>query len=192
MRRRTRTEAKYGHPGPEDSGRPIGRRARRSSTFSILNRPFQQDENADKVLGDVAGYRFSEQDKLVDKAIKPQIRFVAGATSSNWPMNSYDRRIIHNALKDDPEIETASVEVDGTHDKASSFVQRAKSLKDIYKSVPLKWNQPNTTFSARHQGTHQMSDPERLRHPCPVPPPCKPFPDAARHRPAHRGGIRHD
>ena len=41
------------------------------------------------------------------------------------PMNSYDRRIIHNALKDDPEIETHSVEVDGTHDKA--IILRPKS-----------------------------------------------------------------
>ena len=57
---------------PEDSGRLIGRKGQTLFDLQyILNRIlFQQDENADKVLVDVAGYRFSEQDKLVDKAIK--------------------------------------------------------------------------------------------------------------------------
>src|SRR6266566_593518 len=34
------------------------------------------------------------------------------------PMNAFDRRIIHNALKDDPGVETHSVEVEGTNKKA--------------------------------------------------------------------------
>jgi molybdate transport system ATP-binding protein/molybdate/tungstate transport system ATP-binding protein len=34
------------------------------------------------------------------------------------PLSAFDRRIIHNALKDDPSIETHSVEVDGTDKKA--------------------------------------------------------------------------
>jgi len=33
-------------------------------------------------------------------------------------MNAFDRRIVHNALKDDPGVETHSVEVDGTTKKA--------------------------------------------------------------------------
>ena len=32
-------------------------------------------------------------------------------------MNAYDRRIIHQALKDDPDVETHSVEVDGSEKK---------------------------------------------------------------------------
>ena len=78
------------------------------------------------MLVDVAGYRFSEQDKLVDKAIKAagQVRRWGDIVELE-PMNSYDRRIIHNALKDDPDIETHSVEVDGTLDKA--IILRPKS-----------------------------------------------------------------
>jgi predicted RNA-binding protein Jag len=34
------------------------------------------------------------------------------------PMNAFDRRVIHNALKDDPSVETHSVEVEGTTKKA--------------------------------------------------------------------------
>jgi predicted RNA-binding protein Jag len=33
------------------------------------------------------------------------------------PLSAFDRRIIHNALKDDPGIETQSVEVEGTNKK---------------------------------------------------------------------------
>ena len=76
-------------------------------------------ENAEKVQIDVAGYRFDEQDKLADKAKKAaeQVRRWGDIVELE-PMNSYDRRIIHNTLKDDPDIETQSVEVDGTLDKA--------------------------------------------------------------------------
>ena len=34
------------------------------------------------------------------------------------PLSAFDRRIIHQALKDDPGIETHSVEVEGTDKKA--------------------------------------------------------------------------
>jgi predicted RNA-binding protein Jag len=33
-------------------------------------------------------------------------------------MGSYDRRIVHHALRDDPDVETHSVEVDGSEKKA--------------------------------------------------------------------------
>jgi len=33
-------------------------------------------------------------------------------------LNAFDRRIVHNALKDDPAVETHSIEVEGTDLKA--------------------------------------------------------------------------
>jgi len=33
-------------------------------------------------------------------------------------MNAFDRRIVHSTLKDDPGVETHSVEVEGTSKKA--------------------------------------------------------------------------
>jgi predicted RNA-binding protein Jag len=34
------------------------------------------------------------------------------------PMSAFDRRVVHQAIKDDPDVETHSVEVDGTDKKA--------------------------------------------------------------------------
>ena len=106
---------------PDDSGRLIGRKGQTLFDLQyILNRLlFQNDENSEKVQIDVEGYRFDEQDKLAEKAKEAaeQVRRWGDIVELE-PMNSYDRRIIHNALKDDPDIETQSVEVDGTHDKA--------------------------------------------------------------------------
>ena len=106
---------------PDDSGRLIGRKGQTLFDLQyILNRMlFQNNENAEKVQIDVGGYRFDEEDKLAEKARKAaeQVRRWGDIVELE-PMNSYDRRIIHNTLKDDPDIETHSVEVDGTHDKA--------------------------------------------------------------------------
>jgi spoIIIJ-associated protein len=106
---------------PVDSGRLIGRNGQTLLDLQyLLNRIlFQNDKEAAKVQLDVAGYRFSEDDKLVDQAKKAaeQVRRWGDIVELE-PMNSYNRRIIHNTLKDDPDIETQSVEVDGTHDKA--------------------------------------------------------------------------
>ena len=106
---------------PDDSGRLIGRKGQTLFDLQyILNRLlFQNDENSEKVQIDVGGYRFDEQDKLAEKAKEAaeQVRRW-GDIIELEPMNSYDRRIIHNTLKDDPDIETQSVDVDGTHDKA--------------------------------------------------------------------------
>ena len=85
---------------PDDSGRLIGRKGQTLFDLQyILNRLlFQKDENAEKVQIDVAGYRFDEQDKLADKAKKAaeQVRRWGDIVELE-PMNSYDRRIIHNA-----------------------------------------------------------------------------------------------
>ena len=105
----------------DDSERLTGRKGQTLLDLQyILNRMlFQHNENAEKVQLDVAGYRFSEDDKLADKAKKAaeQVRRWGDIVELE-PMNSYARRIIHTTLKDDPDIETQSVEVDGTDDKA--------------------------------------------------------------------------
>jgi len=56
----------------DDSERLIGRKGQTLLDLQyILNRMlFQHNENAEKVQLDVGGYRFSEDDKLVDKAKK--------------------------------------------------------------------------------------------------------------------------
>ena len=105
----------------EDSGRLIGRQGQTLSDLQyITNRLlFQQDPTVPKVTVDVSGYRAQARDALVKKAKE------AAEKVRRWgdivelePMSSFDRRIVHHALKDDPDIETHSVEVEGTDRKA--------------------------------------------------------------------------
>jgi len=105
----------------EDSGRLIGRQGQTLSDLQyITNRLiFQQDASAPKIMVDVSGYRAQAREALVRKAKE------AAEKARRWgdvvelePLSAFDRRIIHQALKDDPSIETHSVEVDGTDKKA--------------------------------------------------------------------------
>ncbi len=105
----------------DDSGRLIGRQGQTLSDLQyLLNRMiFQQDTTAPKVMVDVCGYRSQARDALVRKA-KDAAEKVRrwGDVVELEPMNAFDRRIVHNVLKDDPGVETHSVEVDGTDKKA--------------------------------------------------------------------------
>jgi spoIIIJ-associated protein len=104
-----------------DSGRLIGRQGQTLSDLQyLLNRIlFQQDPTSPKVTVDVGGYRSQARDALVKKA-KDAAEKVRrwGDVVELEPLNAFDRRIIHNALKDDPSVETHSVEVEGTDKKA--------------------------------------------------------------------------
>jgi spoIIIJ-associated protein len=72
-----------------------------------------------KVLVDVSGYRASARDALVKKAMEAAEKVRRwGDVVELEPLSAFDRRIIHQALKDDPSIETHSVEVEGTEKKA--------------------------------------------------------------------------
>src|SRR6266487_2355572 len=105
----------------EDSGRLIGRQGQTLSDLQyITNRLlFQQDHNAPKVMVDVAGYRAQAREALVKKAKEAAEKVRRwGDVVELEPLSAFDRRIIHQALKDDPGIETYSVEVEGTDKKA--------------------------------------------------------------------------
>ena len=104
----------------EDSGRLIGRQGQTLADLQyITNRLlFQQDASAPKVMVDVAGYRAQARDALVKKAKEAAEKVRRwGDVVELEPLNAFDRRIIHQALKDDPGIETHSVEVEGTDKK---------------------------------------------------------------------------
>lgn len=105
----------------EDSGRLIGRQGQTLGDLQyITNRLlFQQDPAAPKVMVDVSGYRAQARDALVKKAMEAAEKVRRwGDVVELEPLNAFDRRIIHQALKDDPSIETHSVEVEGTDKKA--------------------------------------------------------------------------
>jgi spoIIIJ-associated protein len=105
----------------DDPGRLIGRQGQTLGQLQyVLNRLlFKQDPTVAKVTVDVGGYRSQAQGALVQKALE------AAEKVRRWgdlvelePMNAFDRRVVHNALKDDPAVETHSVEVEGTQKKA--------------------------------------------------------------------------
>jgi spoIIIJ-associated protein len=105
----------------DDPGRLIGRQGQTLGQLQyILNRLlFKQDPSCAKVTVDVGGYRSQAREALVQKAHE------AAEKVRRWgdivelePMNAYDRRVVHNALKDDPTVDTHSVEVEGTQKKA--------------------------------------------------------------------------
>src|SRR5579859_3799992 len=108
----------------EDSGRLIGRQGQTLSDLQyITNRLlFQQDQSCPKVMVDVGGYRAQAREALVKKA-KDAAEKVRrwGDVVEMEPLSAFDRRIVHNAIKDDPDIETHSVEVEGTDKKVVLF-----------------------------------------------------------------------
>ena len=105
----------------EDSGRLIGRQGQALADLQyVTNRLlFQQDQTAPKVMVDVGGYRAQAKEALVKRAKDAADKVRRwGDIVELEPLNAFERRIVHQAIKDDPDIETHSVEVDGTEKKA--------------------------------------------------------------------------
>lgn len=105
----------------DDAGRLIGRKGQTLVALQYLTNRliFQKDPQAPKILLDVANYRTQAREALITKARE------AAEKVRRWgdivelePLNAFDRFIVHNALKDDPTVETHSVEVEGTNKKA--------------------------------------------------------------------------
>ncbi len=76
----------------------------------LLNRILQaQDPASPKVQVDVEHFREMRNDRLVARVRKlAELVRQTGRPYNLEPMNAYDRRVVHNAFKDDPEIATAS------------------------------------------------------------------------------------
>ena len=105
----------------DDSGRLIGRQGQTLSDLQyVLNRLlFQQDPSAPKIMVDIGGYRSQAREALVKKALEAAEKVRRwGDVVELEPLSAFDRRIVHHALKDDPAVETHSVEVEGTDKKA--------------------------------------------------------------------------
>lgn len=105
----------------DDPGRLIGRQGRTLTDLQyVVNRLCHaQDPESPKITVDVGGYRTQARDAIVKLARE------AAEKVRHWgdivelePMNSFERRLVHQALRDDPDIETHSVEVEGTSRKA--------------------------------------------------------------------------
>jgi spoIIIJ-associated protein len=76
----------------------------------LVNRLLQaKDRQAPRVIVDVEHYRTMRQDAFLNKvrAAAEEVR-ITGRPVQLEPMNSYDRRLVHNAFKEDPQIMTIS------------------------------------------------------------------------------------
>ena len=95
----------------EESGRLIGRDGETLEAIQFLfNRLLQaKDKDASKVVVDCEMYRSMREDRIVQKVreLAERVR-ISGRSLQLEPMNSYERRIVHNAFKDDPEVATWS------------------------------------------------------------------------------------
>jgi spoIIIJ-associated protein len=104
----------------DDSGRLIGRQGQTLSDLQyIVNRLlFQQNQDAPRVTVDVGGYRTLAREQLLKRALEAADKVRQhGDIVELEPLNSFERRIVHQAIKDDPDIESHSVEVEGTDKK---------------------------------------------------------------------------
>jgi len=91
--------------------RLIGNRGERLDDIQyLLNRIVQsKDRAARRVIVDVEHYRAMRDDALIERVrhLSQAVRN-SGQSVQTDPLNSYQRRIIHNAFKGDEEIETWS------------------------------------------------------------------------------------
>jgi spoIIIJ-associated protein len=95
----------------EESRRLIGRSGETLEAIQfLLNRLLQaKDKNAPKVIVDCEHYRSMREDRIVQRVreLADRVR-ITGRSLQLEPMNSYERRLIHNAFKDDPDVATWS------------------------------------------------------------------------------------
>jgi len=76
----------------------------------LLNRLLQaKNKDAQKVIVDCEHYRSMREDRIVQRVreLAERVR-ITGRSLQLEPMNSYQRRIVHNAFKDDPDVATWS------------------------------------------------------------------------------------
>ncbi|MBA2586594.1 MAG: KH domain-containing protein [Chthoniobacterales bacterium] len=109
------TQSEGGNPTlqiyTEESTRLIGREGETLEAIQfLLNRLLQsKDKDAPKVIVDCEMYRSMREDRIVQRVreLAERVR-ISGRSLQLEPMNSYERRIVHNAFKDDPEVGTWS------------------------------------------------------------------------------------
>jgi spoIIIJ-associated protein len=120
----------------EESGRLIGRDGETLEAIQfLLNRLIQaKDKDAPKVIVDCELYRSMREDRIVQRVreLAERVR-ISGRSLQLEPMNSYERRIVHNAFKDDPDVGTWSPS-DSARIKQITLVRRQRKKEPAEKS----------------------------------------------------------
>jgi spoIIIJ-associated protein len=116
------------HVLTREPGRLVGRGGKTLDDLQyLLNRILHQgdEEEAARVLVDVENYRLQEFD-LMMKRVDDIARQVeeSGVETELPPMNSFERRLVHNHFKDHPTIQSVSPQSD---ERIKSILLRKKS-----------------------------------------------------------------
>lgn len=85
----------------------------------LVNRILRgSNDDAPRIRIDCDGYRTQQEERVKDKARKlaNKVR-ETGEELWMYPMNSYHRRLVHNALVDDPEVESISEDTNARNKK---------------------------------------------------------------------------
>ncbi|MGE9268751.1 MAG: protein jag [Verrucomicrobiales bacterium] len=91
----------------------------------LVNRILRKSHpDAERIRLDCEGYRLKKEEQVQNKArnLADKVR-ESGQELWMRPMNSYERRLVHNALVDDPEIESIS---EDTHKRMKKILLRLK------------------------------------------------------------------
>lgn len=122
----------------EESARVIGRDGETLEAIQfLLNRLIQaKNREAEKVIVDCEHFRSMREDKIVQRVreLAERVR-ISGRSVQLEPMNSYERRIVHNAFKDDPDVGTWSP-------NDSARIKQITLLKRQPKREPTPQTQP--------------------------------------------------
>ncbi len=99
------------HVESPEAGRLIGRGGQTLDAFQFLINRIMRNryEDPPRIIVDVERYRERRRDELVKRARKLADKVRRwGEPVQMDPMNSFDRRIVHMALRDDADVETVS------------------------------------------------------------------------------------
>src|SRR6266542_1986755 len=120
----------------EESRRLIGRDGETLDAIQfLLNRLLQaRDKDAEKVIVDCEHYRSMREDRIVQRVreLADRVR-ITGRSLQLEPMNSYERRLVHNAFKDDPDVATWSPS-DSARIKQITLVKRQPKKEPAQKA----------------------------------------------------------
>ena len=102
----------------------------------LLNRLLQaKDKDAEKVIVDCEHYRSMREDRIVQRVreLADRVR-ITGRSLQLEPMNSYERRLVHNAFKDDPDVATWSPS-DSARIKQITLLKRQRKKEPAQKEA---------------------------------------------------------
>lgn len=102
------------HISTPEAGRLIGRQGQHLQDLKLLLDRMMHKQYPDtprKIMVDVEHYLEKQNDELIQKAKEAADKVKRwGDPVEMGPFNAYDRRVVHQALAEDPEVVTESVE----------------------------------------------------------------------------------